>query len=87
MMRGFGMPEPLYSDLAAGTAIGHDRWHPHAVWLGSELVGTATLAVRDNIGQLFAGAVLPHARQRDARPRCSVPGRAWPNWIWTPDPS
>ncbi|WP_454852492.1 GNAT family N-acetyltransferase [Promicromonospora soli] len=37
---------------------------PHAVWLGSELVGTGTLAVRENIGQLFAGAVLPHARQR-----------------------
>lgn len=64
MMRGFGMPEPLYSDLAAGTATGHDHWYPHAVWLGSELVGTGTLAVRDGIGHMYGGAVLPHARQR-----------------------
>jgi hypothetical protein len=63
MMQGLGMPVPGYSELAAATAAGQADWYPHAVWRGTELVGTGALRVSDGIGQMMAGTVLPHARR------------------------
>ncbi|WP_326720199.1 GNAT family N-acetyltransferase [Streptomyces sp. NBC_00243] len=63
MMRAFGMPVEQYAEMSAASAT-RPGWHPFAAWLDGELVGTGTLFVRGDTAQLFAGAVLPHARER-----------------------
>ncbi|WP_329454081.1 GNAT family N-acetyltransferase [Streptomyces sp. NBC_01497] len=63
MMRGFGMPEEHYTEMVAASAV-HPDWYPHAVWLDGELVGTGTMYRSGESAQLFAGAVLAHARNR-----------------------
>ncbi|MGW3415566.1 GNAT family N-acetyltransferase [Streptomyces sp. NPDC000888] len=63
MMRAFGMPVEQYAEMCAASAT-RPGWHPFAAWLDGELVGTGTLFVRGDTAQLFAGAVLPHARGR-----------------------
>lgn len=63
MMRGFGMPEEHYTDMVAASAV-HPDWYPHAVWLDGEIAGTGTMYHNGDAAQLFAGAVLPHARNR-----------------------
>ncbi|MFD3456658.1 GNAT family N-acetyltransferase [Streptomyces sp. NPDC058691] len=63
MMRAFGMPEEHYGELSASTAT-QPGWHPFAAWLDGEIVGTGTLHVHGDTAQMFAGAVLPHARNR-----------------------
>ncbi|MFF3398765.1 GNAT family N-acetyltransferase [Streptomyces sp. NPDC002659] len=63
MMRAFGMPVEQYAEMGAATAT-RPGWHPFAAWLDGEIVGTGTLYVRGETAQLFAGAVLPHARRR-----------------------
>ncbi|WP_329139938.1 GNAT family N-acetyltransferase [Streptomyces sp. NBC_01476] len=63
MMRAFGMPETHYAQMAAASA-GQPGWYPYAAWLDGEIVGTGTMYVAEETAQLFAGAVLPHARNR-----------------------
>ena len=63
MMRCNGMPEEHYGEMTAASATQQD-WYPYAAWLDGELVGTGTLYVTGETGQLFGGAVLPHARNR-----------------------
>ncbi|MCX4584657.1 GNAT family N-acetyltransferase [Streptomyces sp. NBC_01481] len=63
MMRAFGMPVEQYGEMGAATAT-RPGWHPFAAWLDGEIVGTGTLYVRGETAQMFAGAVLPHARNR-----------------------
>jgi GNAT superfamily N-acetyltransferase len=63
MLRAFGMPEEHYTGMVAASAV-HPDWYPHAVWLDGELVGTGTMYRSGAAAQLFAGAVLPHARNR-----------------------
>ncbi len=82
MMRAFGTPVEHYAEMGAAT-VNRPGWHAFAAWLDGELVGTGTLCVRGDTAQLFAGAVLPHARGRGAadRPLCSPPGRV-PHGSW-----
>ncbi|MEU1620800.1 GNAT family N-acetyltransferase [Streptomyces sp. NPDC005722] len=61
--RAFGMPEEHYAPMTAASAV-RPGWHPFAAWLDGEIVGTGTMHVRDEAAQMFAGAVLPHARKR-----------------------
>lgn len=61
--RAFGMPEEHYARMTAASA-GTPGWHPFAAWLDGEIVGTGTMHVRGETAQMFAGAVLPHARKR-----------------------
>ncbi|MFJ6571000.1 GNAT family N-acetyltransferase [Streptomyces sp. NPDC091292] len=63
MMRAFGMPVERYAEMGAATAT-RPGWHPFAAWLDGEIVGTGTLHVHGGTAQMFAGAVLPHARKR-----------------------
>ncbi|MFE2422519.1 GNAT family N-acetyltransferase [Streptomyces hokutonensis] len=63
MMRAFGTPVEHYAEMAAAT-VTRPGWHPYGAWLDGELVGTGTLLVRGGTAQMFAGAVLPHARGR-----------------------
>lgn len=63
MMRAFGTPVEHYAEMGAAT-VHRPGWHAFAAWLDGELVGTGTLCVRGETAQLFAGAVLPHARGR-----------------------
>ncbi|MGW0082250.1 GNAT family N-acetyltransferase [Streptomyces sp. NPDC003393] len=63
MLQGFDMPEEHYADMVAASAV-HPDWYPHAVWLNGELVGTGTMYHNGETAQMFAGAVLPHARNR-----------------------
>ncbi|MFK4105113.1 GNAT family N-acetyltransferase [Streptomyces sp. NPDC019531] len=62
-MRAFGMPPERYPEMPTGT-VTQPGWHPFAAWLDGELVGTGTMFVRGETAQMFAGAVLPHARNR-----------------------
>ncbi|MFE0627562.1 GNAT family N-acetyltransferase [Streptomyces sp. NPDC058864] len=61
--RAFGMPEEHYAPMTAASAA-EPGWHPFAAWLDGEIVGTGTMHVRGEAAQMFAGAVLPHARRR-----------------------
>jgi GNAT superfamily N-acetyltransferase len=61
--RAFGTPVEHYAEMGAATAT-QPEWHPFAAWLGGEIVGTGTLYVRGETAQMFADAVLPHARKR-----------------------
>ncbi|WP_432132941.1 GNAT family N-acetyltransferase [Streptomyces tendae] len=63
MMEAFGMPHEHYTQMTAASAV-HPDWYPQAAWLGDELVGTGTMYRGGRTGQLFGGAVLPHARNR-----------------------
>ncbi|MFJ5216722.1 GNAT family N-acetyltransferase [Streptomyces sp. NPDC088354] len=63
LVRAFGMPEEHYAELSASSAT-QPGWHAFAVWLDGEIVGTGTMHVHGDTAQLFAGAVLPHARNR-----------------------
>jgi GNAT superfamily N-acetyltransferase len=63
MMRGFGMPEEHYAGMVAAS-VRHPQWHPHAVWLNGEIVGTGTMHSDGETAQMFGGAVLPDARNR-----------------------
>ncbi|MFD3450700.1 GNAT family N-acetyltransferase [Streptomyces sp. NPDC058691] len=63
LVRAFGMPEEHYAQMSAYSAA-QPGWHPFAAWLDGELVGTGTMHVHGDTAQLFAGAVLPHARNR-----------------------
>ncbi|WP_043672091.1 GNAT family N-acetyltransferase [Streptomyces xylophagus] len=63
MMRAFGTPVEHYAEMGAST-VTRPGWHPYGAWLDGELVGTGTLYVRGDTAQMFAGAVLPHARGR-----------------------
>jgi GNAT superfamily N-acetyltransferase len=63
MMRAYGMPVEHYAEMGAATAT-RPGWHPFAAWLDGEIVGTGTLYVQGETAQMFAGAVLPHARKR-----------------------
>ena len=63
MMRAFGTPVEHYAEMGAAT-VSRPGWHPYGAWLEGELVGTGTMLVRDDTAQMFAGAVLPHARGR-----------------------
>ncbi|MFI8185307.1 GNAT family N-acetyltransferase [Actinacidiphila glaucinigra] len=66
MYRSYGMPLEHYSEMGPGT-VGLPGWHPFAAWLDDELVGTGTVFVQGETAQMFAGGVLPHARQRGAQ--------------------
>lgn len=61
--RAFGMPEEHYAHMTAASAS-RPGWHPFAAWLDGEIVGTGTMHVHGDAAQMFAGAVLPHARKR-----------------------
>ncbi|MDX3236015.1 GNAT family N-acetyltransferase [Streptomyces sp. ME03-5709C] len=61
--RAFGMPEEHYAPMTAASAA-RPGWHPFAAWLDGEIVGTGTMHVHGDAAQMFAGAVLPHARRR-----------------------
>jgi GNAT superfamily N-acetyltransferase len=63
MMRAFGTPVEHYAEMGAAT-VTRPGWHPYGAWLHGELVGTGTMFVRGDTAQMFAGAVLPHARGR-----------------------
>ncbi|MFI6460837.1 GNAT family N-acetyltransferase [Streptomyces sp. NPDC050538] len=63
MMRAFGTPVEHYAEMGAAT-VTRPGWHPYGAWLRGELVGTGTMLVRGHTAQMFAGAVLPHARGR-----------------------
>jgi GNAT superfamily N-acetyltransferase len=63
MMRAFGTPVEHYAEMGAAT-VTRPGWHPYGAWLYGELVGTGTMLVRGDTAQMFAGAVLPHARGR-----------------------
>lgn len=63
MMKAFGTPVEHYAEMGAAT-VSRPGWHPYGAWLEGELVGTGTMLVRGDTAQMFAGAVLPHARGR-----------------------
>ncbi|GIH23392.1 hypothetical protein Aph01nite_17020 [Acrocarpospora phusangensis] len=63
MLRVFGMPDKHYTGMVTAS-VGHPDWYPQALWLGDELVGTGTMYHVGGTAQMFAGAVLPHARNR-----------------------
>ncbi|MFJ4845684.1 MULTISPECIES: GNAT family N-acetyltransferase [unclassified Streptomyces] len=63
LVRAFGMPEEHYAQLSAYSAA-QPGWHPFAAWLDGEIVGTGTMHVHGETAQFFAGAMLPHARNR-----------------------
>ncbi|WP_406120096.1 GNAT family N-acetyltransferase [Streptomyces sp. NBC_00989] len=63
MMRAFGTPVEHYAEMGAAT-VSRPGWYPYGAWLEGELVGTGTMLVRGDTAQMFAGAVLPHARGR-----------------------
>ena len=63
MMRAFGTPVEHYAEMGAATVTA-PGWYPYGAWLEGELVGTGTMLVRGDTAQMFAGAVLPHARGR-----------------------
>ncbi|MEV4595869.1 GNAT family N-acetyltransferase [Amycolatopsis sp. NPDC049253] len=57
------MPEEHFAELFAALTTDPDCY-PYGAWLGDDLVGTALLYHRGDIGQLFSGAVAEHARNR-----------------------
>ncbi|MEV7735765.1 GNAT family N-acetyltransferase [Streptomyces sp. NPDC088921] len=73
MLRAFGMPEPHYVDMVE-SSVGKPDWHPHAVWMGTEIVGTGTMYTNGETAQLFGGAVLPHARNRGGQTELLIAG-------------
>ena len=62
MLRTFGMAEAL-TPMVLGS-IDRAGWHPHAAWLGDEIVSTGSVFVHGEVGQCFAGATKPEARGR-----------------------
>ncbi|SDP09562.1 GNAT family N-acetyltransferase [Actinacidiphila guanduensis] len=63
MMDAFGMPGEHLRAMAAASVTDPD-WSPHGAWLDGELVGAGTVHHGGEAGQMFGGAVLPHARNR-----------------------
>jgi GNAT superfamily N-acetyltransferase len=57
------MPEEHYARMTTAS-VGRPGWHAFAARLDGEIVGTGTMHVLGETAQMFAGAVLPHARRR-----------------------
>ncbi|GGK67971.1 hypothetical protein Sme01_13110 [Sphaerisporangium melleum] len=64
--RVFGMDNEIARSMAAAS-VGRPGWHPYAVWAGDRIVATATLYVRGDTAQFFAGATVPEVRGRGAQ--------------------
>jgi hypothetical protein len=57
-LRGFGMPEDGLADMMAASVHEYSEFRPFAAWDGDEMVGTANLYVRGEIGSLNSAATL-----------------------------
>jgi GNAT superfamily N-acetyltransferase len=65
-LRGFGMPEEGLKAMMAASVEGSD-FRPFAAWDGDEMVATANLYVRGEIGSLNSAATLPGHRNKGAQ--------------------
>jgi GNAT superfamily N-acetyltransferase len=63
MMGVFEMPQPGVSQMVAAS-VGRDGWHPYAVWDDEVVVGTGTIHVHRETGQLLGGATVPRSRRQ-----------------------
>jgi GNAT superfamily N-acetyltransferase len=58
-LRGFGMPEEGLADMMAASVHEYSHFRPFAAWDGDEMVATANLYLRGEIGSLNSAATLP----------------------------
>jgi hypothetical protein len=68
-LRGFGMPEEGLADMMAASVEDLD-FRPFAVWDGDEMVATARLFVRGEVGSLNSAATLLDIEIRARSRRC-----------------
>jgi GNAT superfamily N-acetyltransferase len=62
----FGFPVEHQIEMAEGV-VGRPGWQPFAVFEGEEIVAIASLHLHGQVGHLFGGGTLPHARGRGAQ--------------------
>jgi hypothetical protein len=62
----FRLPAEHQMEMAVGS-VGRPGWQSFAVFEGSAIVAAASLRISGDIGHLFGGATLPHARGRGAQ--------------------
>ena len=65
-LRGFGMPEEGLADMMAASVEGPD-FRPFAAWDGDDMIATANLFVRGEIGSVNSAATLPGHRSQGAQ--------------------
>jgi GNAT superfamily N-acetyltransferase len=57
------MPQPGMAQMVAAS-VGRDGWSPYAVWHDDAIVGTGTVHVHRQTGQLLGGATVPRSRRQ-----------------------
>jgi GNAT superfamily N-acetyltransferase len=63
MMGVFEMPQSGVAEMVAAS-VGRDGWHSYAVWDDELIVGTGTVHVHQETGQLLGGATVPRSRRK-----------------------
>lgn len=55
-----GLPDGFFDTIAA--TVGRNSWHACGVWQNGAIVGTGTVHLHEDVGQLLGGTVKPIAR-------------------------
>ena len=66
-LRGFGMPDDGLADMMVASVHEYSHFRPFAAWDGDEMVATANLYLRGEVGSLNSAATLPGHQNQGAQ--------------------